>query len=74
MTLAVRITIGSAGGTSCRVEASVERYMCQVEGMETVVTTGSWHVKSGCLTWHGCHWMREVVSEVAVVVEVKSRS
>jgi hypothetical protein len=42
VTLAVvRITFGSAGGTSCRVEASMERCMCRVEGMETVVTTGS---------------------------------
>ena len=39
MTLAVvRIMFGSAGGTSCCVEASVERYMCRVDGIETVKT------------------------------------
>ena len=37
-------------------EASVERYMCRVEGIEKVVTTKSQHVKSGevrRLAWHG---------------------
>jgi len=42
VTLAVvRITFGNAGGTSCRVEASVEMYMCRMEGVKTVVRTAS---------------------------------